>query len=615
MNFWVDLLRAGLAWAVILPSSFGWGALFRRLVRTEDSALRGVLYSALGMGCLSYGIVLLGLFRLLNPIAIWTLLMAPLLIFGILHRAGFREGRDWLKTLSSEFQLRGSLFAKALDFLFLLSFAALLMGTLSPEIGGDALCYQLNLPKVFLAQGSLEPNPYDYNSYFPLLVNNLYLIGLATGGVFAAKLFHFYCGFLLWFAIKRFMILKTKSEALSAFVALGVWLTPTFYNLLSTTYIDGGLSFFTFLAVITLFENFFLAGLFLGFALSTKYLALFSTVGILGVLLVHWCEEKSEGVRRHLLWLTGCLMGSGYWILRNWTATGNPFFPYFGNLFKSQIDRPPTNHALFGMGSGVFDFISIFWNMFFSPDAFGSHATRIGILYFLWYPFVVLGLLFVHRARPYAIYTFLFLSLWFFLGQNDRWLASALPVMAVTAGLGMHGFFEMTSFQLKGVLRRTAWGLGLPILIFYTLGGVYHYRYPALLFVGRWNEEEYLRKMERTFPIANWINQNLSLDASILLETETSQFYFKRRTLRDVFLRLRTRYPEKNQEPSELAAFLRFLGVTHLLLREPIAPSSQRTPTPLSHLAQGPFASLLKEIASENIRDAKYLYRLYQLKI
>lgn len=614
MNFWVDLLKAGLAWAVILPSSFGWGAVFRRLVRTEDSALRGVLYSALGMGCLSYGIVLLGLFRLLNPIAIWALLMMPLLIFGILHRGGFREGRDWLKTLSSEFQLRGSLFAKALDFLFLFSFVALLMGTLSPEIGGDALCYQLNLPKVFLAQGSLEPNPYDYNSYFPLLMNNLYLVGLATGGVFAAKLFHFYCGFLLWFAIKRFMVLKTKSEALSAFMALGVWLTPTFYNLLSTTYIDGGLSFFTFLAVITLFENFFLAGLFLGFALSTKYLALFSVVGILGMFLVHCFEHKGKGIRGFFYWLAGCVTGSGYWILRNWTATGNPFFPYFGSLFKPQIDRPPTNHALFGMGSGVFDFISIFWNMFFSPDAFGSHATRIGILYFLWFPFVVLGLLFVHRARPYAVYTLLFLLLWFFLGQNDRWLASALPVMAVTAGLGMHGFFEMTSFQLKGVLRRTAWGLGLPVLIFYTLAGVYHYRYPALLFAGHWSEEEYLRRMERTFPVAQWVSQNLPPEALILLANETSQFYFKQRTLRDVFLRLRTRYPETHRDSSELASFLKSLGVTHLLLRESIPTTGQQALNPLRRFAESPHSILLKEIPSENIRDAKYLYRVYQLK-
>src|SRR4029450_2739993 len=51
----------------------------------------------------------------------------------------------------------------------LLAAGASLVSARAPAGAGDALCYHLELPKVFLARGSIEYLPLHENSTFPLL--------------------------------------------------------------------------------------------------------------------------------------------------------------------------------------------------------------------------------------------------------------------------------------------------------------------------------------------------------------------------------------------------------------------------------------------------------------
>ncbi|MFA5167169.1 MAG: glycosyltransferase family 39 protein [Candidatus Omnitrophota bacterium] len=616
-----ELFRTAFAWIVILPAAFLTGTFYERLVLQRDTLLRGILYYALGLATLSYGVVFLSALHLLNVQCVWGMLLLPI----ILRLNKLRGWLQWLKDLGSDLWPRSVPSSKLLFLLFITSFVCLLMGTLTPEIGGDALCYQLNMPKVFLRHGSLMPDPLDYNTYFPLLMNNLYLIGLAMGGVLSAKLFHFLCGFLLFLVIRRVVQNETGNRLLSFFIALVVFTTPAIYNLISTTYIDVALAFYTFLAVITFMDalnsgsnkNFLLSGLFAGCAVSMKYLALISVVGLFVVWLLGLVTRRQSKLYLNGggFFVLGILVASGYWFARNWGATGNPFFPYFGSLF-GEANRTPTDFYLFGFGWSWFHYLSLFFNMFLSPNNFGAFTTRIGVFYFLLTPFIFLAMIFVPRARGYGIFWLVFTAVIFFIAQADRWIIPVLPVMAACAGMGIHWFYSTGSEMLKKVIKIVGGGVAIFILFVYVLAGAYHYRYAYLLFTGQWSPEKYRTSLERTTTIAEWINKNLPRDVKILVESETRVFYMDRPLVKRVFLEWHLKDPKIFKNPKASLALLRSNGFTHVLSTDlirggKVISESRSLGESLVSLSG---AKEIFSVASDNVREDRYYYRLFEIK-
>ena len=607
----MDLTKTFLAWMMILPAAYQSGTLFRPFLRMDDRILKGIFFVALGFGVLSTSVVALSLCRCLKPLWIWVLLAGF-----VLFRVGqLREFFDWLRFVVSEFTLSGSFLKKSLILLFLASFTGLLLGTLTPEIGGDALAYQLNLPKQFLRHGSLAPDPYDYNAYFPLFMNNLYLIGLATGGVMAAKLFHFFCGFFLFLAVYRAAVLETGQEALSLFVGLVLWVTPTVFNLLSTTYIDVAVAFYSFLSLwmfIAVLDEarpagFFVSGLLTGAAVSIKYLSLMSAAGIFAVWLYDFIfrKKRSQSVLFFGVWGLGVLLVAGGWLIRNALATGNPFFPYFGSFF-SMDHRPPTNFHIYGLGKDVIHFLRLFWDMFYSSARFGSSTTRIGIFYLLSLPFSILAMVKEPRARRWGVYALCFLVVWFFGAQADRWIIPVLPVLCLMAAYGLRRCAVRTFPAVPGLV-------GMALLAVYTAAGLYHYRFAYRLFTGAWSQQEYLQNLERTQPVAAKVNEALPQGAKLLVESEPRKYYFNRDLIYDVFLEWKTRYSSEKKSPQALYDFYKSLGITHLVTDDPIdRPRSDDSA--VRRVAASEFVKEVFNVRSQNIRDAQLFYRVYELR-
>jgi hypothetical protein len=358
-----ELSRSFLSWALIFPTAFLVGSHFRRLIPIKDTILRGVFYFALGFAALSYGIVLLNALRLIHSLWIWIGLVT-LLLSGI---KSIDHLWTWLKEILNMCVIDGPLRLRFLKGMAIASFAALLCGSLTPEIGGDALTYHLNLPKTFLMQGSIEPNYFDLNSYFPLFLNNLYLIGLATGGVISAKLFHFVCGALLFLSLLRTIFNLTHNEILTWFFATIFWLTPSSFNLLSTSYNDVALAFYTFLSLLSLINGLeensrravFLSGLLLGFGMTIKYLAMISFVGFIGIWIFQFFKGKFSTAASLAIWISAFMLGCGYWLAKTWLLTGNPVFPYFASVFGTVPYL--TRYQSYGVGHSLFDFIAVFW--------------------------------------------------------------------------------------------------------------------------------------------------------------------------------------------------------------------------------------------------------------
>lgn len=617
----LELFRSLLSWLFILPAIFLTGRCYQPLISHQDPQIRGVIYCGLGLATLSYEVILLSICGLLRVPYIFAIVAFPILL-GV---NGIKDCLFWLRDLFRGFLPGKDILSQILCALFVISAVALLLGTLTPELGGDALCYQLNLPKVFLKQGAVTPDFSDYNSFFPLLVNNLYLIGLATGGVFSAKIFHFFYGFLLLSFIKRLLEIETKKPSLAYFIALVVWTTPTIYNTLSTSYIDVALAFYTFSAVILFFTSLregkcswlFVAGLFAGSAFAIKYIALISGIALFFVWFCSMAVTKRWYA--HLtgitLFLIGVALFSIYYLARNAVMTGNPFFPYWGMLF-GEANRPHADLYVYGVGQSWFHLLSVYFNMFINPEAFGTSATRIGIFYFLLTPFVILSLLFVRFARLYALFGIAFTAISFFVGQADRWIMPVLPVMALSAGYGIHWLHGYGTSFFKKLLKYGAGSLVILILCFYVMAGVYHYRYAVALYTNKWSIGEYLLALERTTGIAEWVNQNLPQNAKILIESETRVFYFDRPVMRYTFLDWRMKLSTSAPLPENLASILRNMGVTHILIRVPLGDRRDAFTGIAPVLKALLFTSFVREIYntdSHNIREARYHYRVFKI--
>ncbi len=615
----LELSRSIFTWAIILPSIFFLGSRFQPIVITKDTTLRGVLYCALGMACLSFSVILFSAFHLLNPTAIWSFLI----ILVLLQYRSFKSLTGWLRSVISDLTSAKTISGKFLNWCFALSCVALLIGTLTPETGGDALTYQLNLPKGFLLKGSIQPDYYDLNSYLSLFMNYLYLIGLATGGVYTAKLFHFFCGFLLFVAVKRTIAEEIKHDGIATFFGLVVWLTPTIYNLLSTAYVDGAVTFYVFLALYVLikafdqasWKSFLLSGFLLGCAVAIKYTAMFSFLGLFGLWLFELIKRRQplESCKYFFIWFISFSIACGYWFVRNLIMTGNPVFPYAASVFHT-APLAGTQYQTYGIGKSFFDFLSIFWTMFYSPTAFGSFGSRIGIFYFLFLPFLLVGAFFVPRSRKFLVFILFFMISWFYVCQAHRYVLPVLPAVSVAGALGFYKCCSMASPKMEKILKTLVGSVGLIILVVYLLEGMFHYRYAYLLFSGRWNTDTYLLKMERTWPISKWVNKELPVQSKLLVVEEPRQFYFDRPIMREVYLKYRTHYDQASNNVESTSKLLKSLGISHILTTaDVLRQDTMGTKEPIGSLLQSHFATMVYSVQSQNIRDEKYVYEVYHL--
>lgn len=608
-----QLAFTGISWLLILPAAYYLGSLLKNFVPFEDRSLRGICYFAGGFFFLSYFVVALSYLGFLNSTAIWI----SLGIFFLLSLSRLKDLVAWFKGWRGLFHFLANDFtSNLLIALALLALISALLGTLTPEIGGDTLAYQIDLPKEFLRRGSIQPFLYNDNSLFPLFMNNLYLIGLATGGIFAAKLFHFATGLLMSLFLTQLIALETQKSKLAIFCGLTLFITPVVFNMISTTYIDVAVGFYIFLSLSVLIASFeknfkagaFLSGLFAGCAVAAKYLSL---TGLLAVALtgLFCCViSKKRGLKDCLstasLWMAGAFVACGYWLLRNWILTGNPFYPYWGHIF-GVVQRPPITYFDTGMGKNVLAYFTAFANISLFPDKFGGGSTRISLLFSAFVPLAIYGAIKDRRTRPYFIFFLSFYTIWFFLVQLDRWFISALPPVLFCGALGFR-LIKRSYFPKFAALS------GMLILVVEVTAGVYHYRYADMLTSGQWSYSEYARRMERTVPVADWINANLPKDAVLLIEAEPRKFYIQRRIIEDKNLDWHTKYHERMKTPESMAGFLKSEGITHLLLSD--STSRPAEPNPLRSLIPAGFTELLAKIPSENIRDESFIYRVYKLK-
>jgi len=157
-----------------------------------------------------------------------------------------------------------------------------------PPVSRDALTHHLAIPKLYLEHGGIYEIPHLRFSYYPMNVTLLYTIPLYFSNDIIPKFIHFAFALATAAFIYRYLTRRINPQyaMLGSLFFLSI---PVIVRLSSTVYVDLGLIFFLFAAMLYLFrwieshfnyKHLLISAIFCGLALGTKY------NGLLGLFLL-----------------------------------------------------------------------------------------------------------------------------------------------------------------------------------------------------------------------------------------------------------------------------------------------------------------------------------------
>ena len=330
---------------------------------------------------------------------------------------------------------------------------------LAPAFAIDALVYHLAVPKAYLEAGGIINLPNNVFSFYPQHTEMLYLFALAMGTDHLAQLTGLGIVFLLLIALHQYY--RQKGSATYALLVPTVFIsTPAFFTVAYSAYVDLQAAAYIFMAFYA-WENwksrkqtgwFYMMVIFVGTALATKLTALIALpIAFLGVALQNNSSPKKVLGQCFVLVL-GALLFILPWWGKNYFFTGNPFAPFFMQLFGGEqgmnwdLERSLQHFQYFssyGMGHGILDFLLLPINLTF----FGQpHSLRfdgqVGILYFLLLP-ALYGLR--RHSMPMVITFLIFMVFWFTQTQQARLLGIPFAFLVILSVKGLEEWFSSES--------------------------------------------------------------------------------------------------------------------------------------------------------------------------
>ena len=235
-----------------------------------------------------------------------------------------------------------------------------------PPVSRDAMTHHLAVPQLWLQRGILAELPEINFSYYPQLLDLIYVLPLYFGNDIAAKYLHFV--FALMTAAIIFLFVRRRIGAGWGALAGLMFLTiPVILKLSVTVYVDLGLIFFSAGAVFALalwqedsrhLRWLLAAAVCSGLALSTKYSAIISFFVmslLLPLLFIKGRQDDANAqfsaVKFGTLFVAVSLLVFSPWMIRNQVLTGNPMYPLLQGVFghrvtdSANVDNDAIVHA------------------------------------------------------------------------------------------------------------------------------------------------------------------------------------------------------------------------------------------------------------------------------
>ncbi|MEW6569251.1 MAG: glycosyltransferase family 39 protein [Chloroflexota bacterium] len=536
---WRDLgLTLGLS-ALVLALCHSAGVVLLGRLRLEGmTGLERTLFaSALGIGVLGYAVTGLGLLALLRPIWIAALVVVMAALLGTELSSSLRSVGRALRGLGQTWAAVAPVGRAFLILAMPIGFLALVQA-LAPPWDYDGLMYHLAGPQRFLQAGRLFPDIDNWYINGPFTVEMVFGVGMAFGDDVFPKLIHFAAGGLLlgatYAAGRRW--LGERGGWIAAAVLLSV---PTLPIWASFAYIDLAWSVLEFLALFAVLiwreqrrkEWLVLAGVLIGLALGSKYLAL-SGAGVLGVLIALLTLRQGIKVTLGSLLAFGlpALAVASPWYLKNLAWLSNPVYPFlFGGPGWSSERLVLYGAYLnsFGTGRSLLDYLWLPWNAYAEHARYGTMMNRIDIPA----PLFPLLVAFPFLRKPRAASALLWVSLgrialWEFGSQQLRFLMPIYPALAVATA----EVIERLVPRIRS--RRLPWHAFLPTLamgmtaltLAYQGVALATYR-PVAAVAGLESRTSFLARIVKDYAATRFVLDSLPTSSRVLLLRDGRAYY------------------------------------------------------------------------------------------
>lgn len=611
--------------AIILGIAYGFGRRILALMRIRFTYPVEAAACSIGIGlaALAYGIFIVGILGWLNRSSVIMLLgLMILLSTPLVHSAKRLPGANiyahiperLLKARTNQNAIEGLTTAACILILLLAFLCSLSPPTITEW---DSLSYHLAIPKLYLKAGRIYFVRFTSHASFPFTTEMLYTAGLALSGHTLAKLFHltFFLGCaMLLLCIGNSLALHLwrqehnddECKSLPSPTRAGwasswaLFTIPIAVAEASTAYIDVALSFYTLLfthAVLQWFSTFSfgwlaLAGIACGICMGIKY------SGVLTILLLLCAALLSRFMRRDIRHPSAILIHTiaaiaiaiivaSPWYVKNIVLTGNPFFPFFYEVFggrgwNERMAEQYRRHQLeFGTKRNPLQFLIAPWNLTMRSDVpkglnlpgrepikyevEPNPTSGIGLTFLA----IIPTLIFARPISPYAVLVLIlcgiWFSAWFFSVQYLRYLLPCIIMLCGIVGYAYSHWFE------RSYITRAVAQAAMLIAVLYSLLIAFSWALPSIpAALGIVSEDEYLRQTLPSYSIARYINLRLPKDAKVITYGEPLCYYFERDYLwGDPGHNLLIDYEmvARSKEPMKaLFESYRKLGVTHVLL-------------------------------------------------
>ncbi len=442
------------------------------------------------------------------------------------------------------------LFKKYIPILILFTlFTSIVLMCAVPPVSRDALTHHLAVPALYVEKGNIHELPDIMPSYYPPLLDLIYCIPLIFDNDIAPKYVHF--TFALLTALLIFLYLQQRIDRFYGLLSIIFFLSlPVIVKLSVTVYVDLGLIFFSFAALLCLLQWqgkklklswLVLSAICCGLALGTKYnglITLFILTAFTPVIYLKNCknlpDNKNNRAGRQL---KAAGYGLGFmliavtvfspWMIKNYLWTKNPVYPLYNSYFnpepKAEADlnnlnaKPTMNHfqvRKFVYKESWVETATIPLRIFFQgedddPKFFDGKLNPL--LFFL--PFFAF-IIFPGKQdqsnghkKIFLWFSILYILIVFF--QQDmriRWIGPAIAPLVILSAYGLKNIF--TFFQSRHIRSFLA------LLIFFLAGLNAFYIYqlfkkidPVSYITHQVTKSEYIEKFRPEYAALQYTNQ------------------------------------------------------------------------------------------------------------
>jgi hypothetical protein len=612
------MIDLGFAVFLALVSAGAGKRILDRLGQSPEHPLDTLaLAIPLGMGLMALGMLVLGALGWLGPIGL-SALLALLIELGLIPLCRLlRTLRSWpwIRIGDHDSSMAGRILAVCLG-LTLLGTAVV---AVSPVTDGDALCYHLQVPKVFLMHGTVGFVPDLHETVYPLVTELLYAMALEFRGPVACRCIQWVLGLVLAANVTALARLSLGRRAWWAGAI--ILLVPAVSNGMSAPLNDVSLAAFGMAAIFACTRLLdrpspcaaIVAGLLAGLAAGVKYPGLV-LCGLLVPVIALRSLARGSGAcappsRR---WLTLALVyvlasvaTGGWWYLRAYLYTGNPVYPFFRQAFGGAGLDEVLDAIKRPMGVTPWNLLFALVPLSLQPDRFDSFSHQFGPIFLLFLPAALMERL-PRRVLGLVTLGYLFLMLCLTQRQSMRFVLIALGPMAIAVAYGASTWCERKTGPARLLLAVLLAALGLEATL-----AVARSRHVAGLILGRESAVAFLARREPTYRVGEWTARNLPPTARLIGQDHRG-FYIPRDYTMELAHRRRTGLGRHGESPGEVVVRLRESGFTHVMLCPPVPETAVEFDPTLGRLL-APWLVGRTPVFREDLADGDCVLRRYAI--